>query len=326
MRYAFRSEIWPIAGAFRISRGAKTEAQVVVVEVEQDGAVGRGEAVPYRRFGESIDGALAMLEDMRPRVEAGLSPEALQTILPAGAARNSLDCALWDLAAKRSGRRVWDLAGLPAPQPAVTAITLSLDDPEAMADAASAASAFPLLKLKLGEGAADLARVEAVHAARPDAALILDGNEALSQDAFKALCGKARDLSVEMIEQPFPAGEDAGLARLAAPVTICADEGARTRADLEGLAARYDAVNIKLDKTGGFTEALEMARLARACGFRIMLGCMVGTSLGMAPAMALAGLADWIDLDGALLLARDREPGLGADGARLHPPTPELWG
>lgn len=326
MRYAFRSEIWPIAGAFRISRGAKTEAQVVVVEVEQDGAVGRGEAVPYRRFGESIDGALAMLEDMRPRVEAGLSPEALQTILPAGAARNALDCALWDLAAKRSGRRVWDLAGLPAPQPAVTAITLSLDDPEAMADAASAASAFPLLKLKLGEGAADLARVEAVHAARPDAALILDGNEALSQDAFKALCGKARDLSVEMIEQPFPAGEDAGLARLAAPVTICADEGARTRADLEGLAARYDAVNIKLDKTGGFTEALEMARLARACGFRIMLGCMVGTSLGMAPAMALAGLADWIDLDGALLLARDREPGLGADGARLHPPTPELWG
>jgi L-Ala-D/L-Glu epimerase len=326
MRYAFRSEIWPIAGAFRISRGAKTEAQVVVVEVEQDGAVGRGEAVPYRRFGESIDGALAMLEDMRPRVEAGLTPEALQAILPAGAARNALDCALWDLAAKRSGQRVWHLAGLPAPQPAVTAITLSLDEPEAMADAARAASGFPLLKLKLGEGAADLARVEAVHAARPDAALILDGNEALSQDAFKALCGKARALNVEMIEQPFPAGQDAGLARLAAPVTICADEGARTRVDLEGLAARYDAVNIKLDKTGGFSEALEMARLARACGFRIMLGCMVGTSLGMAPAMALAGLADWIDLDGALLLARDREPGLGADGARLHPPTPELWG
>jgi L-alanine-DL-glutamate epimerase-like enolase superfamily enzyme len=326
MRFSFRSEIWPIAGAFRISRGAKTEAQVIVVEVERDGAIGRGEAVPYRRFGESIDGALAMLEDMRPRVEAGLTPEALQAILPAGAARNALDCALWDLAAKRAGRRVWELAGLPAPAPAVTAMTLSLDEPDAMADAARAAAGFPLLKLKLGEGAADLARAQAVHAARPDAALILDGNEALSAEAFKALCAKARSLNVDMIEQPFPAGQDADLAKLAAPVSICADEGARTRADLEGLAARYDAVNIKLDKTGGFTEAVEMARLARACGFRIMLGCMVATSLGMAPAMALAGLADWIDLDGALLLARDREPGLLADGAALHPPLPELWG
>lgn len=326
MRFSFRSEIWPIAGAFRISRGAKTEAQVIVVEVERDGAIGRGEAVPYRRFGESIDGALAMLEDMRPRVEAGLTPEALQAILPAGAARNALDCALWDLAAKRAGRRVWELAGLPAPAPAVTAMTLSLDEPDAMADAACAAAGFPLLKLKLGEGAADLARAQAVHAARPDAALILDGNEALSAEAFKALCAKARSLNVDMIEQPFPAGQDADLAKLAAPVSICADEGARTRADLEGLAARYDAVNIKLDKTGGFTEAVEMARLARACGFRIMLGCMVATSLGMAPAMALAGLADWIDLDGALLLARDREPGLLADGAALHPPLPELWG
>ena len=326
MRFSFRSEIWPIAGAFRISRGAKTEAQVIVVEVERDGAIGRGEAVPYRRFGESIDGALAMLEDMRPRVEAGLTPEALQAILPAGAARNALDCALWDLAAKRAGRRVWELAGLPAPAPAVTAMTLSLDEPDAMADAARAAAGFPLLKLKLGEGAADLARAQAVHAARPDAALILDGNEALSAEAFKALCAKARSLNVDMIEQPFPAGQDADLAKLAAPVSICADEGARTRADLEGLAARYDAVNIKLDKSGGFTEAVEMARLARACGFRIMLGCMVATSLGMAPAMALAGLADWIDLDGALLLARDREPGLLADGAALHPPLPELWG
>ena len=326
MRFSFRSEIWPIAGAFRISRGAKTEAQVIVVEVEQDGAVGRGEAVPYRRFGESIDGALATLEDMRPRVEAGLTPEALQAILPAGAARNALDCALWDLAAKRAGRRVWDLAGLPAPQPAVTAITLSLDEPEAMAEAARAAAGFPLLKLKLGEGAADLARAEAVHAARPDAALILDGNEALSAAAFKDLCGRAGALNVEMIEQPFPAEVDADLAKLAAPVAICADEGARTRADLERLAARYDAVNIKLDKTGGFTEAVEMVRLAKACGFRIMLGCMVATSLGMAPAMALAGLADWIDLDGALLLARDREPGLHVDGAIQHPPAPGLWG
>ncbi len=320
-----QAETWPILGAFRIARGAKTEAAVVTVRLVQGEAVGWGECVPYARYGESPASVLAQIEAARGLIEAGGGRGALATALPAGAARNALDCALWDLEAKRTGAPVWALAGLPPPGPVVTAYTLSLDAPEAMAEAARTARAYPLLKLKIG-GAGDIARIAAVAQARPDARLIIDANEGLDPQSLPALLREARALNVELIEQPFPADADAALESVAAPVALCADESLHVSADIERLARRYDAVNVKLDKTGGLTEALATIAAARSAGMKVMLGCMVGTSLAMAPAAVIAGLADWVDLDGPLLLAQDREPGLRFEGATLHPPPRALWG
>jgi L-alanine-DL-glutamate epimerase-like enolase superfamily enzyme len=324
-RLSVAVESWPIAGRFTISRGSKTEAVTVAVRLEEGTHAGRGECVPYARYGETVEGVAAAIEALRPRLEAGLGRPELQAALPAGAARNAVDCALWDLEAKQAGTSVAALAGLPAPGPVTTAYTLSLDTVEAMAAAARAQAARPLLKLKVG-GAGDLDRVRAVHASAPAARLILDANEGWSEADYRALVPALRGLGVEMIEQPFPAGRDAMLAELPRPIPITADESCHDRASLPGLAGCYDAVNLKLDKTGGLTEALALAAAVRATGLDLMVGCMLGTSLGMAPALLPAQQARWVDLDGPLWLARDRSPGLTYEGSRVLPAPAALWG
>ena len=318
-------EVWPIRGTFRISRGARTEAVVVVVRIVQDGAAGSGECVPYSRYGESVESVMAQIEKARGLIERGGTRAELGSALPGGAARNALDCALWDLEAKRAGKPVWQLAGLPAPKPVTTAFTLSVDTPENMALAAEAARARPLLKIKLtGEG--DLERVAAVRKAAPNSRLIVDANEAWDIGAFARYAPALAKLGVALIEQPLHADRDAALAGLAHPLPLCADEACHDRASLSHLTGKYEAVNIKLDKTGGLTEALALRAAAIVAGMRIMVGCMVGTSLSMAPAHLLAQGAEWADIDGPLLLARDRAPGLVYDGSTVQPPSAALWG
>ena len=325
MKLDICSESWPIAGAFTISRGSKTTADVVVATVTDGTHTGRGECVPYKRYGETIDGTLAALDALRADVRNGITREALRERMPPGAARNALDCALLDHEAKSSRRAAHLIVGLPEMKPAITAFTLSLAEPAAMATAAAAARERPLLKLKLGpDGAVD--RVRAVHDAAPRAALIVDANEAWSVETLKAVTGELAALGVVLIEQPLPAGADAALAGLRLPIPLCADESAHGLASLEGLAARYQYINVKLDKTGGLTEAALLARAAKAQGLGLMVGCMVGTSLGMAPAFLLAALAGFVDLDGPLLLAKDREPPIRYEGSLMHPPEPSLWG
>ena len=320
-----RAERWPIDGAFTIARGSKTEAAVIVVELSDGAARGRGEAVPYARYGETLDGALAQVETLRGQIEAGLDTTALQDLIGPGAARNAIDCALWDLRAKTSGTPAFARAGYPHPHAATTAYTLSLAAPDAMAKAARAAARRPLLKLKIG-GPDDLDRIEAVRAAAPGAALIVDANEALSFDDLRRLAPDFHRLGVGLIEQPLAADADVALEGYASPVPLCADESLHTRAELAACARRYSHVNIKLDKTGGLTEALALAAAARAMGLSIMAGCMVATSLAMAPALIIAQDAAFTDLDGPLLLARDRDPGLVFEGSRIIPPNAALWG
>ncbi len=315
-----KSETWPLREAFVISRGTKTVAEVVVVSLGDGTHVGRGEAVPYARYGETVAGVVAAARGARFSDRAGL-----QAALPAGAARNALDCALWDLEAKRRGTTVAVLAGRRLPHAPVTCYTLSLDTPEQMAAKAREVAHLPLLKLKLG-GAGDEARMQAVRAARPDARLVADANEAWQPAMLAPLLALAARLGFEAIEQPLPAQADAALAAIARPVPVCADESVHTRGDLAALANRYDAVNIKLDKAGGLTEALGMADEARRLGLRIMVGSMVSTSLAVAPALLLADGADWVDLDGPLLLARDRDGGLDIRDGIIAPPSPALWG
>ena len=320
-----RAERWPIAGAFTIARGAKTEAEVVVVELADGAAVGRGECVPYARYHETVPGVMASIEAMRGAVAAGLERQALQRAMPAGAARNALDCAFWDLEAKRSGRSVHALAGLSAPHALTTAYTISLGTPEAMAAAAGKAAARKLLKVKLG-GEGDPARIRAVRAAAPQAELIVDANEAWRADTLSENLAACAAVGVTLVEQPLPAGDDAALGAIARPIAVCADESVHDRASLSGLVGKYDAVNIKLDKTGGLTEALAMAHEAERLGFSLMVGCMVATSLSIAPAVLLAQRARVVDLDGPLLLARDRENGLRYAESLVHPPSAALWG
>lgn len=318
-------ERWPISGGFTIARGAKHEAVVVVAAISDGTHIGRGECVPYERYGESVEGTVAAIEACAPEIANGLSRTGLLELLPPGAARNALDCALWDIEAKRSGRRAHELAGLATLSPLLTAFTLSLGTPEAMAAKAREASAYHLLKLKLG-GEGDAMRLAAVREAAPNARLIADANESWRPEALESLMGSAAEARVELIEQPLPAGNDDLLQHIERRVPVCADESVHDRGSLEAIAARYDAVNIKLDKAGGLTEALLVADRARALGLKIMAGSMVGTSLAMAPALLLAQDADFVDLDGPLLLARDRVPGLAYEGGYVFPPSPELWG
>lgn len=314
-------QFWPLARPFVIARGAKTQAHVVMVRVSDGTHTGAGEAVPYSRYGETVQGALGALNSIGGPIDR----TRLAMLLPPGAARNALDCALWDLAAKRAGRRAWELAGLPAPHAVLTAYTISLDTPQEMAAAAREVPHLPLLKLKLG-GDGDDMRLAAVRAARPDARLVADANEAWTPDMLAPFLAAAKKARVELIEQPLPDGADEALAHVDRLVPVCADESAHTSSDLARIASKYDAVNIKLDKTGGLTEALAMARAARAQGFRVMVGSMVATSLAAAPAVLVAQGAEWVDLDGPLLLKRDREPGLDIENGRISPPEPELWG
>ena len=325
MRVAAQAELWPIAGAFTISRGSKTQAEVVVVRLEDEGYVGRGEAVPYKRFGETTSSVLAEIEGVAGEVVAGLDRQGLLRRLPPGAARNALDLALWDMKAKKRGEPVWKLARLSAPAPVKTAFTISLDTPEAMAEAARREARRPLLKLKIG-GPNDLARVEAVRAAAPRTRLILDANEGLSFDDLVRLTPDLHRLGVLMIEQPLRQADDAALEAYDGPIQLCADESLHTRAELEACKGRYSMINVKLDKAGGLTEAIALIDAARAMGLEIMIGCMVSTSLAVAPAMLLTSGAAFVDLDGPLLLAKDREPGLRSAGSILEPAPAELWG
>ena len=318
-------ESFPIAGKFVISRGSKTEANVVRVVLEDGHHAGTGECVPYARYGESVESVLSQIEAARSSIESGLTIESLQIQMPAGAARNAIDCALWDLAAKRSGIAAFISAGYPHLKPVTTAYTLSLGTPDEMAAAAKASAHRPLLKIKVG-GADDMERLRAVAMSAPNSRIIVDANEGWSEQNVEENLHLAASLGVVLIEQPLPAGQDSILSKIAHPVAICADESVHQSADLASLADRYDAVNIKLDKSGGLTEAIKMHRLARQTGMKIMVGCMVGTSLAMAPALILAQDADFVDLDGPLLLARDREPGLIYNGSIVSPPTTALWG
>jgi L-alanine-DL-glutamate epimerase-like enolase superfamily enzyme len=318
-------ERWPIAGRFTISRGAKTEAVVVVAEISRNGHTGRGECVPYGRYGETPEGVVASLLAMQEPVAAGLDRQSLASLMPAGAARNALDCALCDLEAKCHDQRIWTLLDRPAPTPRSTAYTISLDSPEAMAAATAKAARRPLLKIKLG-GYGDPERIAAVRKQAPESELIVDANEAWTLENLERNLAACKAAGVTLVEQPLPAGKDAALAQIRRVISICADESVHDRASLDGLRERYDAINIKLDKTGGLTEALAMADAAQALGFEIMIGCMVATSLSMAPAMLIAQQARFVDLDGPLLLARDRSGGLRYEGSTIYPPDAALWG
>lgn len=320
-----RIERWPIDGAFTIARGAKREAVVVVAELSDGVRRGRGECTPYARYGETPEAVLDAVLAMKPALARGLDRNALQERLPRGAARNALDCALWDHEAKARGAPVAVLAGAVAPQPVLTCCTVSLGAPADMAARAAALRAYPLLKLKLG-GDGDAERLAAVRTARPDARLVADANESWRPDDAETLFAACAAAEVELVEQPFPAGDDAVLAQVRRPIPICADESVHDADDLPDLVGRYDAVNVKLDKAGGLTAALALTRRAAALGFGVMTGCMVSTSLSMAPAMILTPWARWVDLDGPLLLAKDREPGVAFSGPFLLPPGPALWG
>lgn len=314
-------DTFPLAQAFTISRGSRTEARVVRVSLEKDGIIGQGECVPYARYSETPDSVVTQLEELTdPFDHAGLDAACAP-----GAARNALDCALWDLAAKTAGKRVWEMAGLARPGPEITAYTLSLDTPEAMQEQAALNAHRPLLKTKLG-GEGDVARIEAVRAGAPEARIIVDANEGWTLDMYRELAPVFARLGVEMVEQPFPAGSDDALLEVDRVLPVCADESSHTSATLDALRGKYDMVNIKLDKTGGLTEALRMREAARQLDFDVMVGCMVGTSLGMAPAVLVAQGARVTDLDGPLLLKEDRPHGLFYDEKGVHPSTPELWG
>ncbi len=318
-------DVFPIAGRFVIARGAKTEARVVTTTLKDGAHRGRGECVPYARYGESVEGVVAAIESLREALDQGADRAALQGLLPPGAARNALDCAFFDLEAKREGRRAGEIAGFLELRPLLTALTLSVGTPEEMFSAAEAAAGWPLLKVKLA-GDGDAERLAAVRAGAPQARFIVDANEAWREADLERNFELCAQIGVDLIEQPLPAGADGLLAKIARPVRVCADESAHASEDLAALCDRYDAVNIKLDKTGGLTEALAMAREAKRLGLSIMAGCMVGSSLAMAPATLFGQWADWVDLDGPLLLARDRQPGLVYEGATVFPPPPELWG
>ena len=320
-----RIERWPIAGAFTISRGAKTEAVTVVAEIRRGNLTGRGECVPYARYGETPDATLAAILAMQDRLGAGLDRLELQASMPAGAARNALDCALLDLEAKAAGQRIWDVLGRPAPHPCTTAYTISLGTPDAMAAATAKAAYRPLLKIKLGSDD-DAARIKAVRKEAHECQLIVDANEAWTPENLERNLAACEEAGVTLVEQPLPAGQDEALAHIRRPMAVCADESVHELSSLAGLRGRYDAINIKLDKAGGLSEALAMADAAEALGFEIMVGCMVATSLSMAPAMLLAPQARFVDLDGPLLLAADRDSGLRYEGSTVYPPDAALWG
>ena len=321
MGLTINRDVFPLAQVFTISRGSRTEAKVLSVKISRGGVEGWGECVPYARYNETAASVSAQIESLPEAFDR----QGLYELLPAGAARNAVDCALWDLEAKQSGQRVWQLAGLPAPGPEITAYTLSLDSPENMRAQAAEHAHRPLLKIKLGTPN-DMPRLEAVRAGAPRPDIIVDANEGWSAEVYADLAPHLLRLGVKLVEQPLPAADDDALLGLQRPVPVCADESAHDRASLKHLAGKYDVVNIKLDKTGGLTEALALKREALEQGFEVMVGCMVGSSLAMAPATLVAQGALITDLDGPLLLAEDRAHPLQFDAAGVHPPTAALWG
>ena len=319
-----QEQSWPLEKPFRISRGSRTEAQVVVVTVTDGQHTGHGEGVPIARYNQTPTSVLAQIEAIKS--EKNLDRHRIQELLPAGAARNALDCASWDIEAKTSGKRVWELANIPTVPNVETSFTISLDTPEKMGAATKANVNAPILKLKLGGDDVDLARVEAVREAAPAARLLIDANESWSPAHYREIVPALNGLKIELIEQPFPADADDVLETLDHPIPVCADESCHASDDLVRLTNRYEMINVKLDKTGGLTEALVLSDRAREAGFKLLIGCMVGTSLSMAPARVLASAADYVDLDGPLLLARDRDRGLTYENNRIGLPSRELWG
>jgi L-alanine-DL-glutamate epimerase-like enolase superfamily enzyme len=325
-----KEEIWPLKQPFRISRGSRTEARVVVVTVSDGKHVGRGEGIPLARYNQSTASVLAQIESITG--EKNLKREGLQDLLPAGAARNALDCALWDLEAKTSGKRAWQLADIPIVPEVETSFTISLDTAEKMSAAASAATfaqgfGVPrILKLKLGGDDLDLSRVQAVRETAPAARLLIDANESWSPSHYREIVSSLKESGVELIEQPFSADADEILETLDHPIPVCADESCHTIADLPRLRNRYEVINVKLDKTGGLTEALRLCSRARESDFKLLIGCMVCTSLAIAPARLLASTAQWIDLDGPLLIAHDRPHGITYQSGKIGMPSRELWG
>ena len=315
------ADVFRLAEVFTISRGSRTEARVLTVRVERGGVLGWGECVPYARYGESLESVTAQIESL----PGDITRAALQEALPPGAARNAVECALWDMEAKAAGKRAWEMAGLPAPGPLTTAYTLSLDTPEAMRRKAAQHAHRPLLKIKLGTPD-DMPRLEAVRAGAPEATIIVDANEGWTKEVYLDLAPHLQRLGVALVEQPLPAAADQDLIGLDRLVPVCADESCHDRESLAHLHGKYDMINIKLDKTGGLTEALALRDLARAEGYKVMVGCMVGSSLAMAPAVLVAQGAEVVDLDGPLLLAEDREAPLRYDGGSVFPPEPGLWG
>lgn len=324
MQLNARAAVFPLAEVFSISRGSRTEATVVEVELTVDGHRGRGECVPYARYDESVESVLAQIDELRDGL-TDLNTQNLQERMPAGAARNAVDCALWDLQAKRNGRRVWEMLGLSAPGTLTSAFTLSLEDPETMQLKAARESHRPLLKIKLG-GEGDMARLEAVRRGAPQSRLIVDANEGWDIALYQSLAPHLIKLGVDLVEQPLPASDDEALLGVDRPVPLCADESCHDRASLQAMQGKYDFINIKLDKTGGLSEAIALRDAAQKAGLGIMVGCMVSSSLAMAPATLLAQGASFVDLDGPLLLAQDRPEGLQFTGSDIAPAAPSLWG
>jgi L-Ala-D/L-Glu epimerase len=325
MRVTIARESWPIAGAFTIARGSKTSAETVTVTLERGAYRGHGECVPYARYNETVDGVVLALQARADAIAELQTRDAIANLDLPYAARNALDCAMWDLHCKESKTPAWKLAEVAQPQPVTTAYTISLGDPDAMAKAAKAAEHRPLLKIKLGRDG-DGERLAAIREAVPQARLIIDANEGWREDTIEAMLAHCIKTRVELVEQPLPANDDEALRSISSPVTLCADESAHGIDSLDGLLGKYQAINIKLDKTGGLTPALALARAAKARDLRIMVGCMVGTSLAMAPAHLLSSFADYVDLDGPLLLAKDREHAVQYDGGTMQPPPRALWG
>jgi L-Ala-D/L-Glu epimerase len=324
-RATVRHQRWPLKAPFRISRGVKTEAETVIVQLQRGEAIGRGEATPYPHYGESCDSVMAQLAPALAAFEAGAPDEGLTALLSPGAARNALDCALWDLEARESGRSVARMTGLAMPETVICAVTISLDEPEAMAAAARASATAPLIKVKLNADRPG-ERLQAVADAAPDARLIVDPNESWTRGLLEELGPLLARLPVALIEQPLPADDDRSLEGFTPPAPLCADESFHTTADLEALRNRYQVVNIKLDKTGGLTEATQALKSARALGFQVMSGCMVASSLAIAPALHIAGAADFVDLDGPWWLAGDWPDGVRLEGGVMHSPTVGFWG
>ncbi len=317
--------IFPLAEVFTISRGSRTQARVVTVSITRDGVTGWGECVPYARYDETVESVIGEIRGIQADLDNGMDRAALQSLMHAGAARNALDCALWDLEAKQAGKSAWQLAGLAEPGPEITAYTLSLAQPDAMRAKAAEHAHRPLLKIKLG-GEGDMARLQAVREGAPNTDIIIDANEGWNAETYRELAPVLVDLGVKMVEQPLPAGDDDALRDIERVLPVCADESCHDRASLGALHGKYDMVNIKLDKTGGLTEALALRDAARNAGFAVMVGCMVGSSLAMAPAMLVAQGAEFTDLDGPLLLAQDRDTPLLFDSQGVHPPVAALWG
>ncbi|WP_320007711.1 N-acetyl-D-Glu racemase DgcA [Maridesulfovibrio sp.] len=322
MKISVTKDVFPLAQVFTIARGSRTEAVVLRVEIEEDGFTGRGECVPYARYNETVESVKAQIEGLK----TPLTRAELQSVLEPGAARNAVDCALWDLEAKKAGISVWELAGINEPTPEVTAYTLSLDTPEKMEKQAAENASRPLLKTKLGGGIEDISRIEAVRRGAPDSRIIVDANEGWTADVYREMAPVLVRLGVEMVEQPLPASDDDALLEIERVLPVCADESCHDRQSLPALKGKYDMVNIKLDKTGGLTEAIKLREAALAEGYKVMVGCMVGSSLAMAPAVLVASGAAVVDLDGPLLLAEDRDHPLKYDDKFVFPPQSELWG